>query len=61
MSNRDMHLLEQEDYCLKRGAEMLKWIEEQVALGRMVVINGIIDNSDYTYKLRVHVFGQESA
>lgn len=62
MNNRDIqHLLKQEDYCLKRDAEMLEWIEEQAALGCMVTINGIIDSNDYTYKLRVRVYGEEES
>lgn len=59
MSNLGMHLLEQEDYSLKRDVEMLEWIKEQAALCRMVTINGIVDSSDYTYRLRVRIFGEE--
>ena len=61
MNNREIHLLEQEDYCLNKDHEMINWIKEQVGLGRMVTINSIVDINDYIYKLRVRVYGKENA
>lgn len=61
MNKGNMHLLEQEDYLLNRDDKMLEWIKEQAALGRMVIINGIIDSNDYTYKLRVRAYGKEES